>query len=55
MKTDQNDDSQEDKFPVFDLWEDINPGGTTPDDLLARVVDDEADYEDEYFDPDEFE
>ena len=55
MKTDINDDFEEDKFPVFDLWEDINPGGPPPDDLLARVVGDESDYEDEYFDPDEFE
>lgn len=41
--------------PLFDLWEDINPGGPTPDDLLSRVVESEDDYEDEFFDPDEFE
>ncbi len=55
METDFNTGFNEDEFPVFDLWEDINPGGPAPDDLLARVVDDEADYEDEYFDSDEFE
>ena len=40
---------------LFDLWEDINPGGPTPDDLLSRIIESEDDYEDEFFDPDEFE
>ncbi len=41
--------------PLFDLWEDLNPGGPTPDNLLSRIVEAEVDYEDEFFDPDEFE
>ena len=55
MMTDIDSDFANDEYPIFDLWENINPGGPEPDDLLARIVDDEADYEDEYFDSDEFE
>lgn len=47
--------SDNEKYPVFDLWgEDID--SVQPDDLLARIItDDEEDYEDEFFDSDEFE
>lgn len=45
----------EEEYPIFDLWGPVSDGDT-PDDLLARIItEDEDEYEDEFFDPDEFE
>lgn len=37
------------------LWEESATDGLLDDDLLASIIEDDEDYVDEYFDPDEFE
>lgn len=37
------------------LWEESAPADMRGDDLLAAIIEDDEDYVDEYFDPDEFE
>jgi len=46
-------DSEEN--PLESLWADMEGGEYREDDILANIIEDDEDYEDEYFDPDEFE
>lgn len=41
--------------PLENLWAHLADVDYRDDDILANIIDDDEEYEDEYFDPDEFE
>lgn len=40
---------------LHELWSHLDNADYRSDDILANIIDDDEDYIDEYFDPDEFE
>ncbi|MDE6367408.1 MAG: hypothetical protein K2L33_07485 [Muribaculaceae bacterium] len=44
-----------DENPLESLWAHLAHVDYRDDDILANIIEDDDDYDDEYFDPDEFE
>lgn len=55
-KTDKLDDRTRESLESLSLlWENLGDVDYRDDDILANIIEDDEDYVDEYFDPDEFE
>ncbi len=55
-KTDKLDERTRESLESLSLlWENLGDVDYRDDDILANIIEDDEDYVDEYFDPDEFE